>query len=100
MFVAMNRFKIVKGKEKDFENVWKNRDTYLADVPGFKNFNLVKGEEKSDFTLYASHSIWDSKNDFLNWTKSDAFKLAHKNAGQHKDLYIGAPDFEGFEKVL
>ena len=28
MFVAMNRFKIVKGREKDFENVWRNRDTF------------------------------------------------------------------------
>ena len=28
------------------------------------------------------------------------FKLAHKNAGQHKDLYLGAPNFEGFEVVL
>ena len=100
MFVAMNRFKIVKGREKDFENVWKNRDTFLADVPGFKTFNLVKGEEKIDHTLYASHSIWISKDDFWNWTKSESFKLAHKNAGQHKELYIGAPDFEGFEKVL
>ena len=42
MFVAMNRFKIVLGKEKEFENVWKNRDTYLKDVPGFKKFNLIK----------------------------------------------------------
>jgi len=50
--------------------------------------------------LYASHSIWNSKEDFWNWTKSKEFKLAHKNAGQHKDLYISSPDFEGFEKVL
>ena len=100
MFVAMNRFRIVKGKEVEFENVWKNRDTHLTNVPGFKTFNLVKGEEKKNHTLYASHSIWNSKDDFWNWTKSKDFKLAHKNVGQHKDLYIGAPDFEGFEKVL
>ena len=62
--------------------------------------NLVKGEKKIDHTLYASHIIWISKDDFWNWTKSESFKLAHKNAGQHKELYIGAPDFEGFEKVL
>ena len=36
----------------------------------------------------------------MNWTKSEAFKLAHKNAGQHKNLYLGAPNFEGFEVVL
>ena len=100
MFIAMNRFKIVKGKETEFENVCKNRDTHLANVHGFKSFNLIKGEAKDNFTLYASHSIWNSKEDFWNWTKSEEFKLAHKNAGQHKDLYINSPNFEGFEKVL
>ena len=29
MFVAMNRFKILIGKENDFEKVWKNRETHL-----------------------------------------------------------------------
>ena len=100
MFVAMNRFKIVLGKEKEFENVWKSRDTYLKDVPGFKKFNLVKGDQKDNHTLYASHSIWESKEAFINWTKSEAFRLAHKNAGQHKDLYIGPPQFEGFKAVV
>ena len=96
----MNRFKIVLGKEKEFEEVWKNRDTHLNDVPGFKEFHLVKGEANDEYTLYASHSIWNSKNDFINWTKSEAFRLAHKNSGQHKGLYIGHPNFEGFEVVL
>ena len=96
----MNKFKIVKGKEIEFEDVWKNRETHLADVPGFKNFNLMKGEENDDHTLYASHSIWESKEDFWNWTKSEAFRLAHKDAGKHKELYIGSPNFEGYEKVF
>ena len=100
MFIAMNRFKIVLGKEDQFENVWRERDTHLKGVPGFKNFNLVKGNTFEDYTLYASHSIWETKDHFLNWTKSDAFRMAHKNAGQHKDLYIGAPNFEGFEVIL
>ncbi len=38
MYIAMNRFKIVLGKEKEFEDVWKNRDTHLDGVKGFKNF--------------------------------------------------------------
>ena len=100
MFIAMNRFKIVLGKEKEFEDVWKNRDTHLEGVSGFKEFHLVKGDTNNEHTLYASHSIWNSKEDFINWTKSEAFRMAHKNAGKHKDLYIGAPVFEGFEKIL
>ena len=100
MFIAMNRFKIVLGKEKEFEDVWKNRDTHLDGVQGLKEFHLVKGETNDEHTLYASHSIWNSKNDFINWTKSEAFRLAHKNSGQHKGLYLGHPNFEGFEVVL
>ncbi len=100
MYIAMNRFKIVSGKEEQFEKVWRERDTHLSGVPGFKEFHLVKGKKTDEFSLYASHSIWNSQEEFINWTKSEAFRLAHKNAGQHKDLYLGSPEFEGFERVL
>ena len=100
MFIAMNRFKIVKGREMDFEEIWRNRETKLDDVPGFQNFHLVRGNSEETHTLYASHSTWDSQNDFVNWTKSEAFRLAHKGAGKHSDLYVGHPIFEGFEVVV
>ena len=100
MFIAMNRFRIVLGREQEFEEIWKNRDTHLENVPGFMNFNLVKGDKDDECTLYASHSTWKSQSDFIAWTKSEAFKLAHKNAGQHKDIYIGHPVFEGFNVVV
>ena len=88
MFLAMNRFKIVKGKEEEFEKVWKERDTHLEGVKGFISFNLLKGKETDDYSLYASHSIWESNVAFVNWTKSEAFRLAHKNAGIHSDLSV------------
>ena len=49
MYIAMNRFKIVKGKEKEFEEVSRNRDTHLKGVEGFKNFNLIKGATKEKY---------------------------------------------------
>lgn len=100
MFVAMNRFKVAKGAEADFEAVWQNRDSYLDTMPGFVEFHLLKGPEREDHTLYASHTIWRSKADFESWTKSDAFRAAHRNAGQNKPLYLGHPEFEGFESVI
>tara|TARA_Y100000588_G_scaffold381572_1_gene467482 strand:- start:208 stop:510 length:303 start_codon:yes stop_codon:yes gene_type:complete len=100
MFIAMNRFKILNGKESEFEKVWKNRETHLDKVPGFKNFNLIKGKSTDEYTLYVSHSIWNSEEDFINWTKSAEFRLAHKNAGSNKHLYLGHPEFEGFTKIL
>ena len=35
MFIAMNRFQVIKGKEQAFETVWKTRESYLGDLPGF-----------------------------------------------------------------
>ena len=100
MYIAMNRFQIVTGKEKIFENLWKNRETYLESVKGFKSFNLIKGEANETYTLYASHSTWASKQAFTNWTKSEAFRKAHKNAGSAKNIYIDHPKFEGFEVII
>jgi len=100
MYIAMNRFKILLGKEQDFESIWKTRETHLENVPGFMEFHLVKGNQEANHTLYASHSKWTSKADFLNWTKSEAFRKAHKGAGVHSKIYIGHPIFEGFEVII
>ena len=100
MYIAMNRFKIVSGKESVFENLWISRDSHLKDVSGFVSFNLLKGASEEQFTLYASHSMWNSQKDFSNWTKSEAFRTAHKNAGDHSGIYIGHPVFEGFEIII
>ena len=42
---------------------------------------------------------WDSHAFFEAWTHSEAFRLAHKDAGEHRDLYLGHPQFEGFASV-
>ncbi len=100
MYIAMNRFKIVLGRENDFEKIWRERDTHLDKVPGFIDFHLVKGKEEETHILYASHSRWQSIDDFSNWTKSEAFRKAHQGSGKHKDLYLGHPEFEGFEVII
>ncbi len=97
MFIAMNRFKVAPGKEDAFEQVWKSRDSRLNQVPGFVEFHLLRGPENEDHTLFASHTIWQDKAAFEAWTKSDHFREAHKNAGDNKGLYLGHPQFEGFE---
>ena len=55
MFIAMNRFKITKGFEAGFEEVWRQRDSYLHTVEGFKSFSLLKGGEFDDHT--STHPI-------------------------------------------
>ena len=97
MFIAMNRFKVAPGAEAEFERVWLTRDTHLRGVPGFVAFHLLRGPARDEYVLYSSHAVWSSRADFEAWTKSDAFRAAHRDAGQNKPLYLGHPEFEGFE---
>lgn len=99
MFIAMNRFQVIRGQEEAFENVWLSRDTFLAGVPGFVEFHLLRGPAAEDHTLFASHTIWRSREDFEAWTRSEAFRQAHRDAGGNKPLYLGHPRFEGFEAI-
>ena len=99
MFIAMNRFLVKKGSEADFEHVWMSRETNLEELPGFVEFHLLKGPEAEDHTLDSSHTVWQSREAFEAWTKSEQFRKAHANAGNQTtgSLYIGHPKFEGFE---
>ncbi len=99
MFVAMNRFRVVRGREAEFEAVWRGRDSRLKEMEGFESFHLLRGPETEAHTLYASHTVWTSRNAFEAWTRSEQFRAAHRDAGRNAPLYLGHPEFEGFEAV-
>jgi heme-degrading monooxygenase HmoA len=99
MFIAMNRFRVARGQEERFERVWTERDTHLSGVPGFVEFHLLRGPTTDEHTLFASHSVWASRAAFEDWTRSQAFRDAHRNAGEHGGMYLGHPQLELFEVV-
>ncbi len=100
MFIAMNRFRIAPGFEEGFEKIWRERDSHLEGVPGFRSFHLLKGPATDEHVLYASHTVWESEEAFKDWTESDAFRKAHAQASAPKGTYLAHPDLETFEAVL
>jgi heme-degrading monooxygenase HmoA len=65
-------------------------------------FHLLKGPERPDHVLYASHTIWEDRAAFEAWTTSAAFRAAHSQAGNRNanaPTYLGPPEFEGFEAI-
>ena len=100
MFIAMNRFTVAHDNEKAFEDLWLGRDSHLKTMDGFVEFHMLKGPEAEDGTrLYASHTVWASEDAVRAWTRSDAFRAAHKDAGTTAKLHQGAPTFEGFSVI-
>lgn len=100
MFIAMNRFRIAPGFEEGFEKLWRERESHLDGVPGFREFHLLRGPSQEDATLYASHTVWESREAFEAWTESESFRKAHEQARAPRGTYLGHPRFEGFEVIL
>ena len=100
MYLAMNRYAIAPGMEEGFETIWRERETVLAEVPGCVSVALLKGASVDSQTLYASHSVWESRDAFEAWTQSESFRKAHAQANAPKGTYLGPPDLELFEQVL
>jgi heme-degrading monooxygenase HmoA len=101
MFIAMNRFQINAGREAEFEERWRSRESYLNEVPGFVAFALLRNWLQNDdkTTEYISHSTWSSREDFDNWTKSENFTRGHAQ-GSVAGVLAGHPVVSLYEAVL
>ncbi len=101
MFIAMNRFKVLKDATEAFEQLWLTRESRLDEVEGFVEFHMLRGPERDDHVLYSSHTVWASRGHFEGWTRSEQFRAAHSrgNTGANKPLTLGHPEFEGFEVI-
>ncbi len=96
----MNRFRIAPGREHEFVEVWKNRETYLDEVPGFLKFRLLQGVRGEEETIFISHSTWASRDAFVAWTESEEFVKAHRRGKSPEGLVLSHPQFEGYEVKL
>jgi len=96
MFVAMNRFKVMGGKEDEFEGIWRGRQSYLKGVAGFVQFALLKSEGAGE---YISHSTWADRDSFIAWTQSEAFAAGHRQ-GSLAGILEGPPQVSTYEAVI
>ncbi len=100
MYIAMNQFRVAPDRCEEFERGWRERETYLADVPGYQAFHLLKGPEEDGARLYASHTVWRDEAAFVAWTQSEAFRRAHGQARSSAGTILGPPRFVGWSVVL
>lgn len=96
MFIAMNKFQVVPERENDFETIWKERDSFLQEVPGFVQFALLRGDVEGE---YISHSTWADRDAFLAWTQSESFFKGHQQ-GSLKGILAGPPQVSTFQAVI
>ncbi len=100
MFVTMNRIPVNPEFCDAFEKRFAERIGLVDKAPGFiRNMVLRPVEESSDRHIVLT--FWESKEAFMAWTKSDAFREAHARARKAPEgMYLGPGKIEVFETVL
>jgi heme-degrading monooxygenase HmoA len=97
IFVTMNHFEVDPARAAEFEEHWRRRHSYLDEVPGFVRFALLRGDQPG---TYVSHSTWESRKAFEDWTRSEAFRKAHAQAATPSGLLRERPHLRTYEAVL
>ena len=98
MFIAINRLKIQPGSGSVLEERFAQSGG-LEGSPGFIRFQLLRrswqphGEQ--DHEEYLAMTEWQSRDDFLAWTRSDAFKKAH--SGPRLDIFTAPGEPAGYD---
>ena len=86
-----------KGSEEAFEKVMA-QPRYAADQGArLRRIPPAQGTEHEDFTLYSSHTVWQSKAAFEAWSRSEEFRADTRMRARTSRSTSTHPQFEGFE---
>lgn len=80
MYVVMNRLTVAPEGAAGLEVGFAHSGERMRQTPGCVGFQLLREEAEGD-PVYLAVTQWRDKEAFTAWTRSDAFRRAHANAG-------------------
>lgn len=98
MIVTCNRIPVNPDHADAFETRFADRAALVDGMPGFIAFHLLRPQKDGD--PYIVMTYWESREDFDNWTQSEAFKEGHARSGTlPPGTFAGHPKLEVFEVI-
>lgn len=79
MITVANRIYVAKEYAEAFEQRFRDRAGLVDQMPGFVSNQILRPVNEGD--PYVVFTIWNSRQDFLNWVRSDAFVKGHAQSG-------------------
>lgn len=79
MITVANRIYVTAEYAEAFEKVFRERAKLVDEMPGFVSNQVLRPVNEGD--PYVVFTLWNSRRDFLNWVRSDAFVKGHAQSG-------------------
>lgn len=98
MITVANRIYVTAEYSEAFEKVFRERAKLVDEMPGFVSNQVLRPVNEGD--PYVVFTLWNSRQDFLNWVRSDAFVKGHAQSGTlPKEAYFKTNALEMHEVV-
>ena len=98
MITVANRIYVKAEYSEAFEKVFRERARLVDEMPGFVSNQVLRPVNEGD--PYIVFTLWDSREDFMNWVRSDAFIKGHAQSGTlPKEAYFKPNVLEMHEVV-
>lgn len=79
MITVANRIYVKDEFSDAFEKVFRERARLVDEMPGFISNQVLRPVNEGD--PYIVFTLWNSREDFMNWVRSDAFVKGHAQSG-------------------
>jgi heme-degrading monooxygenase HmoA len=98
MITVANRLYVAPAYADAFEKVFRERAGLVDGMPGFVSNQVLRPVNEGD--PYIILTTWNSRQDFLNWVRSDEFQKGHAQSGTlPKEAYFQSNVLEMHEIV-
>ena len=98
MITVANRIYVTAEFSEAFERVFRERARLVDEMPGFISNQVLRPVNEGD--PYIVFTLWNSREDFMNWVRSDAFVKGHAQSGTlPKEAYFKPNVLEMHEVV-
>ena len=98
MITVANRIYVAREYADAFEQRFRERAGLVDQMPGFISNQVLRPVNEGD--PYVVFTVWNSRQDFLNWVRSDAFLKGHAQSGTlPKEAFVKSNVLEMHEVV-
>ncbi len=99
MFVVMNRIPVSPEFQEAFEERFRSRAREVDRMPGFVRNWVLRPVDPED--PYVVVTVWESREAFEAWTRSEAFQRGHARSGTlPREAFRGVSKLERYELIL
>ncbi|QTD42942.1 antibiotic biosynthesis monooxygenase [Sporosarcina sp. Te-1] len=88
MYIVNSTFMVPEEKAEEVIGIYRNRSKWVDRADGFLSFQLLQNQKRPGELVV--HMEWASREQYLNWARSEQFKQIHELEKKYPDQELAS----------